>query len=263
MMSRNTNNEGAGEEKARDAADGLDRATEKFAGTADIEEGAKTGYTEVDVESRAQETATAEGFTLYRNPDGSHTAIDESATVEFAEVDADAAAASANAPRRHQTHREGDLHQQDVVKILTDAKWVMLTTALADGTLLSHPMVPQQVTDDADVWFFIGLDGDQATALQGNPHVNLAVAESGNWLSVAGTVEFVDSQAKIDHLWNDDAAAWFEGGRNDPNLGLIRVNGESAQHWGATGGKVSALVEMIKAKVTRQQPEGGSSTTEL
>lgn len=258
-MSRNTN-ESTGEEKARDAAAGLDRAAEKIAGTSDIEQGAKTGYTEADVESRAQTTATAEGFTLYRNPDGSHTAIDESATVGYA------AAPPQREPtdRRHRREQTTEgLDQKDVVRILRDSKYVMLTTALPDGKLLAHPMVPQQVTDDADVWFFIGLDGDQASALRQNPHVNIAVSEAGNWLSVAGLVEFVDSQAKVDHLWNDEAAAWFDGGREDPNLGLLRVVGDSAQHWGLKGGKVAGIAQMIKAKVTGQRADGSSQTTEL
>ncbi|WP_313451473.1 pyridoxamine 5'-phosphate oxidase family protein [Brevibacterium casei] len=259
-MSRNRN-ESNGEETARDAAAGLDHATEKIGGTSDIEEGAKVGYTEENVEARAQETATAEGFTLYRNPDGSHTAIDESATVGYAATGPQRDATD----RRHRRDESGTdgLDQRDVVRILRDAKYVMLTTALADGKLLAHPMVPQQVTDDADVWFFIGLDGDQAGALRQNPHVNIAVSEAGNWLSVAGMVEFVDSRAKIDYLWNDDAATWFEGGKEDPNLGLLHVVTDSAQHWGLKGGKVAGLAQMIKAKVTGQRPEGGSQTTEL
>lgn len=156
-----------------------------------------------------------------------------------------------------------DLKQADVVRILRDSGYVMLTTALNDGKLLAHPMVPQQVTDDADVWFFIGMQGDQATALLKNPEVNIAVAEAGNWLSVAGRVEFVDDQDKKDELWNDQVAAWFTGGRNDPELGLMKVVGDSAQHWGLEGGKVSALAQIAKAKVTGDRTGGGSDTTEL
>lgn len=156
-----------------------------------------------------------------------------------------------------------DLKQADVVSILRDSGYVMLTTALNDGKLLAHPMVPQQVTDDADVWFFIGMQGDQATALLKNPEVNIAVAEAGNWLSVAGRVEFVDDQDKKDELWNDQVAAWFTGGRNDPELGLMKVVGDSAQHWGLEGGKVSALAQIAKAKVTGDRTAGGSETTEL
>ncbi|MGC2940992.1 MULTISPECIES: pyridoxamine 5'-phosphate oxidase family protein [unclassified Brevibacterium] len=70
------------------------------------------------------------------------------------------------------------------------------------------------------LWCFLDLHGDQATALRTNPFVNSAVAEAGNWLSVADRVEFVDDGSKVDELWDDSVVAWFEQGRNDPNLAL-------------------------------------------
>nr|WP_246490722.1 pyridoxamine 5'-phosphate oxidase family protein [Brevibacterium oceani] len=139
---------------------------------------------------------------------------------------------------------------------------VMLATALADGTILAHPMAPQEVTEDADVWFFLALDGDQTKALRTNPEVNLSIAEAGNWLSVAGRVEFVDDQAKVDELWSDSAKAWFDD-RRDPNLGLIKIVTHSAQHWGLPGGKASGLFQMVKSKITGDRPAGGTQTTEL
>lgn len=43
-----------------------------------IGQGEKVGYTEDGSEVRLQSTADHEGVKLYRNPDGSHDAIDES-----------------------------------------------------------------------------------------------------------------------------------------------------------------------------------------
>ena len=156
-----------------------------------------------------------------------------------------------------------DITQKDVTAALAKASWVMLTTARSDGKLLAHPMVPQQVTDDSDLWFFLSLTGDQAEALRQGPHVNVSVAEAGTWLSVSGTVAFVEDQAKIDELWNDRAAAWFDGGRTDPTLGLIRVTTESAQFWGTPGGKVRSIAELVKSRVSGNEPSGGSDTIPL
>ncbi|WP_241242613.1 pyridoxamine 5'-phosphate oxidase family protein [Brevibacterium aurantiacum] len=264
MSSRDISNESTGEKKARDAAAKLDEATEPLGGTSEVDSQTQVGYTEENVEDRAQDTAADIGVSLHRNPDGSHTAVDESA-VQAAERESDASPAATG----NTTHQAGvgadagSLEQKDAVKIIRDSGYVMLTTALADGKLLAHPMVPQEVTDDGDVWFFIGLQGDQAKALAQNPQANIAVSEAGNWLSVAGRVDFVDDQAKLAKLWNKEAAAWFEGGLTDPELGLIKVTGESAQHWGLKGGKVAGLAQIVKAKVTGQRTGGGSSTTEL
>ena len=155
-----------------------------------------------------------------------------------------------------------EITKEDVVAKLRDASWVMMTTTDTDGKLLSHPMVPQQVTDDADVWFFISLRGGQAQALKANPQVNLAVSEAGTWLSVAAEVDFVEDRAKVDELWNKDVEGWFEG-KDDPALGLIRADSESAQYWGLPGGKMSALARIVKSRVTGELAGGGSETMEL
>lgn len=156
-----------------------------------------------------------------------------------------------------------DITEADVVKALRDARWVMVTTARADGKLVSHPMVPQEVTDTGDIWFFVSLAGDQSEVLKESPDVNIAAAEAGTWLSVSGTVAFVEDRAKIAELWNDRAAEWFEGGPDDPHLGLIRVTSETAQYWGTPGGKARSLVELVKSRVTGNRPNGSSETLSL
>ena len=124
-------------------------------------------------------------------------------------------------------------------------------------------MTIQGVDDDVDVWFFVGLQGDQADALRHGPHVNLAIADAGSWLSVAGHAEFIDDRAVIDQLWNEQARAYFPDGKDDPNLGLMRVTSDSAQFWGLPGGKVAGLAQIVKSKVTGDRPPGGTATTEL
>ncbi|GAA1854142.1 hypothetical protein [Brevibacterium marinum] len=86
-MSRDTRDESGGEKKARDVAEKLDKTAEPLAGTSQLHSHAQVGYTEEDVERRAGEAAAEEGVSLYRNPDGSHTAIDESAAEEFVAED--------------------------------------------------------------------------------------------------------------------------------------------------------------------------------
>jgi len=152
---------------------------------------------------------------------------------------------------------------EDVVDTLRDADLVMLTTALPDGKLLSHPLSIQGVTDDAEVWFFVGLHGGQADALRSGPQVNLSISQAGSWLSVAGRAEFVEDRAQVEQLWTEQAAAYFPDGPHDPDLGLLRVSGESAQFWGLPGGKVAGLAQILKAKVAGERPPGGTATTEL
>lgn len=156
-----------------------------------------------------------------------------------------------------------ELTRADIVEIMRGERFVMMTSVAADGTLQSYPMTPQEVTEEAVVRFFIGLQGDQAENLRKNGQVNLAFAEAGSWLSVSGTVEFEEDRATIERLWNDAAGAWFEHGKEDPNLGVLRFEGQSAQFWGQPGGRAKALGAILKAKVTGQRPQGSSETVEL
>lgn len=159
------------------------------------------------------------------------------------------------------THSE--LTPETVIELMREERFVMLSTATTAGKIVSHPMTPQQITDDGTVWFFIGLQGDQADAIRANPQVNLAFAETGSWLSVAGEAAFVDDRAKAAELWDGEVDAYFAGGLDDPNLGLLRVSGESAQYWGVPGGRVMAAVKIAAAKVLGQESPGKSGTTEL
>lgn len=330
-MNRDKRDESTGEAKARDVAATLDEVTEPLGGTSEMESHAEVGYTEQNVEARVQNVADEEGIAIHRNPDGSHTAIDESRVAEAtagtqpnhttpatdspqtssaAGYDSSAsiapgmgsavgrtsdegdtvvsaagmgnAVAATTGPGSASTHSSSSTHpsagdagngaagdsassnlgRAEVVEILRGSDSVMLATALSDGKILAHPMAAQEVTEDADVWFFLALDGDQTKALRTNPEVNINVAEAGNWLSVAGRVEFVDDQSKVDELWSESAKAWFDD-RQDPNLGLIKVTTDSAQHWGLPGGTTSGVFQTVKAKVTGNRPAGGSSTTEL
>ncbi|MBK0333097.1 pyridoxamine 5'-phosphate oxidase family protein [Brachybacterium sp. MASK1Z-5] len=156
-----------------------------------------------------------------------------------------------------------DLTRHDVAAKLRDTGVVMLTTAVGGDKLVSHPMTIQGVTDDADVWFFVGLEGDQAGALSGDSAVNISIAAAGSWLSVAGHAEFVDDRGKVQELWNDSAEGYFPAGPGDPNLGLLLVRTDSAQFWGLPGGRIAGAAHMVKAMVTKGRAPGGTDTTEL
>ncbi|WP_152353896.1 pyridoxamine 5'-phosphate oxidase family protein [Brachybacterium subflavum] len=155
-----------------------------------------------------------------------------------------------------------ELTQEKAVEIMREQRFVMLSTVL-DGKIVSHPMTPMRVEDDASVWFFVGRSGEQGSALQGNTQVNLAFAETGSWLSVAGTAEFVEDAAKARELWDDQLDAYFPQGTDDPDLGLVKVHGESAQYWGVPGPRAAAAAKMLVAKLRGDEGPGISGKTEL
>jgi general stress protein 26 len=68
----------------------------------------------------------------------------------------------------------------------------------------------------------------------GDSHRGLAhFASKGHDLfaSIHGELSVNNDRAQLDRLWNRFVAAWYPGGKDDPNLVLIRFDVEHAQVW--------------------------------
>ena len=46
-----------------------------------------------------------------------------------------------------------------------------------------------------------------------------------------GSLQLDNDRRNIDRLWNCFVAAWFEGGKDDPKLALLRLDAERAEIW--------------------------------
>lgn len=156
-----------------------------------------------------------------------------------------------------------ELSVDEIVATLRKNRLVMLTATAADGKILAHPMTIQRVEDDATIWLFASRTKGLGQLLAAGRDVNVAVSETGSWLSVAGVADFVEDERKVDELWDDEAGSYFAGGKDDPDLALVKVNSVSAQLWGLPGGRVAALAQIAAARVTGTKAPGGSASIEL
>ena len=150
-----------------------------------------------------------------------------------------------------------------VVDLLRDARFSMVTSIGASGALQSRPMTIQRVGDDGDLWFLISRSHDQAKAIGAEPRVNVAVSGDSSWVSVSGDGEIVRDQARIDDLWSPFVDAWFPGGKEDPDVGLLLVRSDSAEYWDSPGGRVASLISFVKTAATGTPYEGGNEATRL
>jgi general stress protein 26 len=152
-----------------------------------------------------------------------------------------------------------ELTQDKAVEIMRSERFCMLTSVGDEGRLHSHPMTPQEITDDGDAWFFIDTTSEHAENLRREKRVNLAFADSSTWLSVAGHASLRDDKDKIDELWSTTVEAWFPDGRDSPGVGLLLVESDSAEYWDSPGGRVASVLAYAKAKVTGGRPDVGES----
>ena len=95
---------------------------------------------------------------------------------------------------------------------------------LSAGDAQAVPMTHQSGRDEGALWFITARDTALATAAKGGAQSQYLVAsDSANlYARIDGALRTVTDKAKLDELWSAFAAAWFEDGKHDPDVQLIR-----------------------------------------
>lgn len=105
-----------------------------------------------------------------------------------------------------------------------------------DGVEDGHarPMTSQLEGDEGGpLWFFTTKDNEIVRKLSQTNRAMCHFASKGHevWATLHGNLTVDNDRATIDRLWNPFVAAWYEGGKDDPSLALLRLDGEKAQIW--------------------------------
>ena len=145
--------------------------------------------------------------------------------------------------------------------IIRAAKVAILTTTTTTGELHSRPLAVLDGTFEGSVWFFTQDPSPKSDDIAANPEVNVAYADDKGYLSLAGTATIEHNPTRIDQLWNPMAEAWFENGRDDPTVALLRVDARSAEYWSSDKPGVVRAFEIAKAVVTKSAPDVGENRT--
>lgn len=98
----------------------------------------------------------------------------------------------------------------------------------------AQPMTVQTEDDEGGpMWIFTSKDTDLVKALgqSGPAFINFASKGHELFAAVEGELFTDNDRATIDRLWNPFVAAWFEGGKDDPKLQLLRFEPGRAQVW--------------------------------
>lgn len=98
----------------------------------------------------------------------------------------------------------------------------------------TRPMTAQIEEDGGPIWFFTSSESAMVELLGGGAGRAVGTfASKGHDLfaSVHGTLSVDTDREVVDRLWNRFVAAWFEGGKDDPKLRLLRLDPERAEIW--------------------------------
>ncbi|WP_411700653.1 pyridoxamine 5'-phosphate oxidase family protein [Conyzicola sp.] len=154
-----------------------------------------------------------------------------------------------------------DTDLETIRTIIDAAKVAILTTTSEEGELHSRPLAVLSDTFEGSLWFFTADPSPKSRDIAANPEVNVAYADNKAYLSIAGTASIDRDRTRIDQLWNPMVEAWFENGKDDPSVALLRVDARSAEYWSIDKPGVVRAFEIAKALVTKTPPDLGENRT--
>ncbi|MDQ1149785.1 general stress protein 26 [Sphingobacterium zeae] len=121
------------------------------------------------------------------------------------------------------------------------------------------PMSRQEVDEEGNIWYICSAESETFTNLSQDSRVSLFYADPGNYtfLSINGDASLSRDQERIDRYWNKMMEGWFEKGKEDPNIQLLKVTPQEAHYWDSNSNMIVNLFKMLKAKVTGESEDIG------
>jgi general stress protein 26 len=100
----------------------------------------------------------------------------------------------------------------------------------------ARPMTGVAEDDQSPIWFFTASDTELVEALGDGARSGRALATFASkghdlFATLHGTLQVDTDRAVVERLWNPFVAAWFEGGKDDPKLRLLRFDADKAEIW--------------------------------
>ena len=137
---------------------------------------------------------------------------------------------------------------------------------LADGSQGFQPMTAFVESEDGRIWFYSKTGSDLARAVQGGGEAMLIVQARDQEFQAClrGPIEPRLDRGRIDRWWSPAVAAWYPGGKDDPELILLCFEPQGAEIWVSERGPLKFAWEISRANAERREPDlGGRARLDL
>ena len=139
-------------------------------------------------------------------------------------------------------------------RLLADFSVAMLTSADAQGDLISRPMAALELDSNGALWFFTHTHTHthtHAARPDQLARINLCFSDSasGTYVSLSGRGQIILDRERIERLWTPFARPWFPDGSGSADLALLRVKPEGAEYWDAPHNKMVRMFAMAASIV--------------
>jgi general stress protein 26 len=138
-----------------------------------------------------------------------------------------------------------ELEQKSWKALRSDMTMMLGLDGVEDGHV--RPMTARVKGDHGPIWFFSSTGAALAQALKGKGRAIATFTSKDHDLfaSVRGGLSLDNGRAVIDRLWIRRAATWYEGGKDDPKLALLRLDAERAEIWEAASSLVAGITALF------------------
>jgi general stress protein 26 len=155
-----------------------------------------------------------------------------------------------------------ELEQRFWKALKSDMTMMLGLDGVEDGH--ARPMTAQFEEERSPIWFFTSKDNGIVEKLpQGNRAIATFVSKGHDlYATVHGSLAVDNDRATIDRLWNPFAAAWYEHGKDDPKLVLLRFDAERAEIW-LDGSSLVAGVKALFGRDPKQDYKDKVAEVEL
>ena len=142
---------------------------------------------------------------------------------------------------------------------LNHSSFVML--ALDDDPDTTSPMTAQLDKDaNSAIWFFV--NAQNRFAVLGPVTASFTSKGHDLFARFHGVLTRETSRARLDKQWSNFVEAWFPGGKEDPNLVMLRMDLGDATIWGG-GSDLLTTAKMALGMDVREDVRGQKVTTGL
>ena len=149
---------------------------------------------------------------------------------------------------------------EKIKKIAKNTKVCMFCTHLFEQPIQSRPMTIKEVDDEGNLWFISSKNSNKNLEIKSDNQVQLFFSNNADYeyLSVYGKASIYTDQATIEKLWSPIANAWFEEGKKDPKVSVIKVHAEDGYYWDTENSKIISFLKIAASAITGLEIKSGN-----
>lgn len=127
----------------------------------------------------------------------------------------------------------------------------LFCTNIQEGKATARPMATQLKDGDDCIWFISDKNSDKNREISKDNRVQLFYADNSksSYLTFTANASIVFDQEKVNELWEPLFKTWFQGGKEDPNISLIKVEPIEGAYWDSKGNRAINFIKMVASVI--------------